>query len=70
MKDDNFKLDVKGRKLSKLVENTVGKGEIAPSNFFFSLSVFKRLVLETSKNQGLFEKGLIWLQLSDFPADK
>ena len=27
--DDNFKLDENGRKLSKLVENTVGKGEIA-----------------------------------------
>ena len=27
--DKNFKLDENGRKLSKLVENTVGKGEIA-----------------------------------------
>ena len=27
--DDNFKFDKKGRKLSKWVENTVGKGEIA-----------------------------------------
>ena len=27
--DDNFKSDGNGRKLSKLVENTVGKGEIA-----------------------------------------
>ena len=27
--DDNFKLDENGRKLSKWVENTVGKGEIA-----------------------------------------
>ena len=27
--DDNFKLDEKDRKFSKLVENTVGKGEIA-----------------------------------------
>ena len=26
--DDNFKLDENGRKLSKQVENTVGKGEI------------------------------------------
>ena len=26
--DDNFKLDENGRKLSKWVENTVGKGEI------------------------------------------
>ena len=27
--DDNFKFEEKGRKLSKPVENTVGKGEIA-----------------------------------------
>ena len=27
--DDNFKFDENGRKLSKWVENTVGKGEIA-----------------------------------------
>ena len=27
--DDNFKFDENGRKLSKRVENTVGKGEIA-----------------------------------------
>ena len=28
------------------------------SNFSFSLSVFKRLLLQTRKNQGLFGKGL------------
>ena len=28
------------------------------SNFFFPHSVFKRLVLPTRKNQGLFGKGL------------
>ena len=27
--DDNFKFDENGKKFSKLVENTVGKGEIA-----------------------------------------
>ena len=27
--DDNFKFDENGRKISKCVENTVGKGEIA-----------------------------------------
>ena len=32
--DDNFKFDEKGRKLSKRVENTVGKGEIAPYEQF------------------------------------
>ena len=31
---------------------------LVTSNFFFSHSVFKRLVLQTRKNQGLFGKGL------------
>ena len=40
-------------------ENTVGKGEIARyKQFLLSNSVFKRFVLQTHKNQGLFEKGL------------
>ena len=30
------------------------------SNFSISCSVFKRLVLQTGKNQGLFGKGLEW----------
>ena len=33
--DDNFKFDENGRKLSKRVENTVGKGEIARYEQFF-----------------------------------
>ena len=41
--DDNFEFNQNGRKFSKWVENNVGKGEIA----------FKRLVLQTRKNQGL-----------------
>ena len=53
--DDNFQFDER-------VENTVGKGEIvAKSNFSFSHSVFKRIVQQTRKNQGLFGKGLIFL---------
>ena len=39
--DDNFKVEENGRKFSKWVENTVGKGEIARYNF--SLGVFKTL---------------------------
>ena len=31
---------------------------LVTSNFSFSSSVFKRLVLQTRKNQGLFGKGL------------
>ena len=58
--DNNFKFDENGRQFFKWVENTVAKGEIAHyeraiSSFF---SVFKRLVLQTCKNQGLFDKGL------------
>ena len=57
--DDNFTFDENGRKLIERVENTVAKGEIARyEQFSFSHSVFKRLVLQTRKNQGLFEKGL------------
>ena len=32
--DDNFKFDENGRKFSKWLENTVGKGEIAPYEQF------------------------------------
>ena len=57
--DDNFKFDENGKKLSERVENTVGKSKLlVTSNFSFSHSVFKRLVLQTRKNQGLFGKGL------------
>ena len=48
------------RKFFKWVENTVGKGEIARKEQFllFPHSVFKRHILQTLKNQGLFGKGL------------
>ena len=40
-------------KFFKEVENTVGKGEmLVTSNFSFYRSVFKRLVLQSRKNQG------------------
>ena len=42
-----------------MVENTVGKGEIAHhEQFLLSNSVFKRLEVQTRKYQGLFGKGL------------
>ena len=41
----------------KRVENTVGKEKLLyTSNFSFSHSVFKRLVLQKCKNQGLLGK--------------
>ena len=59
--DDNFEFHENGRKFSKWVENTVGKGEIVSHKQFllFPHSVFKRLILQTRKNKGLFKKGLI-----------
>ena len=41
--DDNFKFDENGSNFSKLVENTVGKGEIArDEQFFLFPSVFSK----------------------------
>ena len=58
--DDNFKLDEKGRKLSKGVENTVGKGEIARyEQFLLFHSVFKRLVSQRRQKVLLCGNGLI-----------
>ena len=42
--DDNFKFDENGRKLSKWVENTVGKGEIAHFPSVFSMDLYCRHV--------------------------
>ena len=49
------------RKWEKLLET---------SNFFFSPSVFKRLVLQTCKNQGLFGKGLTSRSANTFNMNK
>ena len=43
--DDNFKFDENGRKLSKRVENTVGKGEIARNELF--LQYFQKTCFPT-----------------------
>ena len=57
--DDNFSFYENGRKFSKYVE-ILGEKEklLVMSNFSFFPRVFKRLVLQTRKNQGLFGKGL------------
>ena len=58
--DDNSKLDRNGTKFSIRVETLWEKEKLlVTSNFSFSRCVFKRLVLQTRKNQGLFGKGLI-----------
>ena len=52
------------KKFSKRVESTVGKGEIACyEQFLLFPQCFKRLVLQTRKNKGLFGKGLMVLIL-------
>ena len=63
--DDNSKFDENGRKLSKRVENTVGKKDIAHYEHF-------PLFLQFSKdlNSGLFGKGLITFILSSANAFK
>ena len=60
IKDNNSKFDENGRNFSIQVENTVEKGEIA------CYSIFKRLILQTRKNQGLFWKGLTLSQITNF----
>ena len=57
--DDNFEFYENGVKFSEWTENDVGKGEIAcHEQFLLFLTVFKRLVLQTHKDKGLFGKGL------------
>ena len=47
------------RNFFKMVENTVKTEKLLiTSSFFFSHSVFKRLILQTCKNKGLFGKEL------------
>ena len=57
--DDNFKFDEKGGKFSKRIKTLWEKEKLLVTSYFsFSHSVFKRYVLETLKNQGLFGKEL------------
>ena len=59
--DNNFKFDENGRKLSKHVENTVGKGEIAHyEQFLLSHSLFKRLFSQRRQKVSLGGNGLRW----------
>ena len=48
--DDNFKFDVNSRKFSKLVENTVGKVEIARYEQFLLFPVFCPEIKSTGTN--------------------
>ena len=63
----NFKFDKNGRKLSKQVENTVGKGEIAHYEQFLLFPLFsKRLVFQGCQKVSLCGNGLtgiVWLRV-------
>ena len=61
--DDNFKFDKNGRKLSKWVENTVGKGEIARHEKFllFPKCFQKASFLRVSKGV------IVWEWVNPFP---
>ena len=57
--DDNFKFDEKGGKvLLKGRKHWEKEKLLVTSNFSFSRSVSKRLVLKTSNSKGLFGKEL------------
>ena len=62
--DGNFKFDENGRKLSKWVENTVGKGEIARfEQFLLFPQCCQRLVSQGRQKVSLCGNGLLYLVL-------
>ena len=56
---NNFKSDENDRKFSRVETLWEKEKLLVTSNFSFSHCVFKRLVQQTHKNQGLFGKGLM-----------
>ena len=64
--DDNFKFDENGRKLSKLVENTVGKGEIARyKQFLLFPQCFQKACFP-----GVSKGVIVWEWVNPLPNDK
>ena len=64
--DDNFKFDKNGRNLSKRVENTVGKGEIARyEQFPLFLQCFQK-VCSPGASKGV----IVWEWVNCLPNDK
>ena len=58
-----FKFDENGRKLSKQVENTMGKGEIAHyEQFLLFPQCFQRLVSQGRQKVSLCGNGLTYMQ--------
>ena len=66
MADDNFKFDKNGRKLSKHVENTVGKGEIARYEQFL---LFPQCFQKASF-PGASKGVTVWEWVNSLPNDK
>ena len=66
--DYNLKFD---EKFSKRREKTLWEKEklLVTSIFSFSYSVFKKLLLHTLENQGLFGKGLNFYVINSLPRD-
>ena len=77
--DDNFKFDENGRKLSKRVENTVGKGEIVHYEQFllfpqcFQKACFpgasKGVIVWKWVNSLLKDNILVWSEMKAFAND-
>ena len=61
--DDNFKYDENGRKFSKRVENTVGKGEIAHFEQFLLFSQWFQNACTADKLKPM----LVWERVNSFP---
>ena len=64
--DDNFKFDENGRKLSKQVENTVGKGEIACYEQFLLFPQCFQKACFSGASKGV----IVWEWVKPFPNDK
>ena len=61
--DDNFKFDENGRKLSKPVENTVGKGEIARYEQFLLFPLCFQKACFPGASKGV----TVWEWVNPFP---
>ena len=61
--DDNFKFDENGRKLSRLVENTVGKGEIAHYEQFHLFPQFFQKACFPGASKGV----IVWEWVNPLP---
>ena len=64
--EDNFKFDENGRKLSKWVENTVGKGEIARYEQFLLFPQCFQKACFPWVSKGV----IVWKWVNPFPKDK